>query len=153
MLRRKISREIVMASTSAAERPPRPPLYQPLNISGWTVLITGMQRRYSSWSNPRFSEHHVQERHPYTAGASSGFGEAMAWRFAEAGCSLVLLARRLDRLESLRDQLQFTYHVPVHTIQLDVRNLAEVDLLPQQLPPEFAEVRLRRRKVCKIVLS
>ncbi|KAG2444847.1 hypothetical protein HXX76_001588 [Chlamydomonas incerta] len=73
-------------------------------------------------------------------GASSGFGEAMAWRFAEAGCKLVILARRQDRLESLRDQLIFTYHVPVHTIILDVRNLAEVDLLPGQLPAEFAEV-------------
>lgn len=52
----------------------------------------------------------------------------------------MLLARRHDRLEALRDQLQFTYHVPVHTVQLDVRNIAEVDLLPQQLPPEFAEV-------------
>ncbi|GFR39750.1 hypothetical protein Agub_g233 [Astrephomene gubernaculifera] len=102
-----------MASTSGTARPPRPPLYQPLNISEWTVLITG---------------------------ASSGFGEAMAWRFAEAGCRLVLVARRLDRLESLRDQLQFTYHVPVHTVQLDVRNIAEVDLLPQQLPESFANV-------------
>ncbi|EFJ44998.1 hypothetical protein VOLCADRAFT_94686 [Volvox carteri f. nagariensis] len=102
-----------MASSSGTSRPPRPPLYQPLNIDGWTVLITG---------------------------ASSGFGEAMAWRFAEAGCRLVLLARRQDRLESLRDQLHFTYHVPVHTVQLDVRNIAEVDLLPQQLPEEFATV-------------
>ena len=67
----------------------------------------------------------------------------MAWRFAEAGCRLVLLARRQDRLDSLRDQLQFTYHVPVHTVQLDVRNFAEVDLLPQQLPAEFAEVGIR----------
>ncbi len=54
----------------------------------------------------------------------------------------MLLARRHDRLEALQDQLQFTYHVPVHTVQLDVRNIAEVDLLPQQLPPEFAEVRV-----------
>lgn len=64
----------------------------------------------------------------------------MAWRFAEAGCKLVLLARRQDRLESLRDQLIFTYHVPVHTVILDVRNVAEVDLLPGQLPEEFADV-------------
>ncbi|KAG2496225.1 hypothetical protein HYH03_005823 [Edaphochlamys debaryana] len=84
-----------------------------MSIEGWTVLITG---------------------------ASSGFGEAMAWRFAEAGCRLVLLARRQDRLENLRDQLIFTYRVPVHTICLDVRNFAEVDLLPQQLPKDFAKV-------------
>lgn len=74
------------------------------------------------------------------AGASSGIGEACAWRFAEAGCKLVLLARRKERLDNLSSQLQFTYHVPVHTIGLDVRNLAEVDLLQQQLPPAFADV-------------
>lgn len=50
------------------------------------------------------------------------------------------MARRKERLDNLASQLQFTYHVAVHTISLDVRNIAEVDLLPGQLPPEFGEV-------------
>ena len=81
------------------------------------------------------------------AGASSGIGEACAWRFAEAGCRLVLIARRKERLDNLASQLQFTYHVAVHTISLDVRNIAEVDLLPGQLPTEFGEVDILVRRV------
>eukprot|EP00964_Phaeocystis_antarctica_P053821 scaffold31611_cov59-Phaeocystis_antarctica.AAC.1 len=35
-------------------------------------------------------------------GATSGIGEACAWRFAEAGCKLVLTGRRTERLDSLK---------------------------------------------------
>ena len=35
-------------------------------------------------------------------GASSGLGKQMAKGFAEAGADLVILARRIDRLEELK---------------------------------------------------
>lgn len=39
-------------------------------------------------------------------GASSGFGEHFAWTFAKAGCTkIAILARRLDRLEQLAEQV------------------------------------------------
>ncbi len=45
------------------------------------------------------------------AGASGGIGEACAWRFAEAGCKLVLLARRTEKLTELQTKLQEEYRV------------------------------------------
>ena len=45
------------------------------------------------------------------SGASSGIGEACAWRFAEAGCKLILSARRTERLDALSKQLTDSYKV------------------------------------------
>ncbi|MDP2471732.1 MAG: SDR family NAD(P)-dependent oxidoreductase [Candidatus Palauibacterales bacterium] len=55
-------------------------------------------------------------------GASAGIGQACARRFAESGASLILWARRLDRLESLADELRDGCGVEVVTRQVDVRD-------------------------------
>jgi 3-hydroxy acid dehydrogenase / malonic semialdehyde reductase len=73
-------------------------------------------------------------------GASAGIGEACAWRFAEAGCKLVLLARRADRLAALQAELREEYNIPVHCIPFDVRNIDAIASLPASLPEEFADV-------------
>ncbi len=51
-------------------------------------------------------------------GASSGFGEACAEKFAQSGDSLILLARRLDRLKALAQRVDGKS--AVHIDQLDV---------------------------------
>jgi len=61
-------------------------------------------------------------------GASSGLGEALARRLFNAQCQLILLARRLDRLENLRDELiklHPTYPKP-QIIQIDLSNFEQI---------------------------
>ena len=61
-------------------------------------------------------------------GASSGLGEALARRLFNAECQLILLARRFDRLESLRNeliQLHPTYPKP-KIIKIDLSNFDQI---------------------------
>ena len=74
----------------------------------------------------------------FITGASAGFGEACAHAFAAEGHRLVLTARRLEKLETLRRELKAA--AGVHIIQLDVRDRAAVDAAVASLPAEFREI-------------
>lgn len=66
-------------------------------------------------------------------GASSGFGAAMARVLAEEGFGLILLARRVERLQALQEEL--TSIAPdILSYGLDVRDLTAVDQWSEQLP-------------------
>jgi serine 3-dehydrogenase len=60
-------------------------------------------------------------------GASSGIGLACAESFAAAGCRLLLVARRRDRLEALAARLRHENGAEVMTAALDVRDRAAVE--------------------------
>ncbi|MEE9654704.1 SDR family NAD(P)-dependent oxidoreductase [Kluyvera ascorbata] len=74
----------------------------------------------------------------FITGATSGFGEAAAHVFARAGWALILSGRRLARLQAL--QAELASQVPVHVIELDVRDSAAVSTAVAALPPDFADV-------------
>jgi len=59
-------------------------------------------------------------------GATAGIGEACARRFAAEGASLVLWARREDRLARLADELEAEHGKHVHVKVVDVRDRAAV---------------------------
>jgi len=88
-------------------------LYQPYDITGQVAFITG---------------------------ASSGIGEAIAWRMAEAGAAIVVTARRVERLAKLKEEIQAKYNVPVLPLELDMTNLEAIKALPGSLPSEFQKV-------------
>ncbi len=56
-------------------------------------------------------------------GASSGIGEALAHLFAREQQTLVLVARRKDKLEGLAKALNSKYSVKVHVIALDLQQM------------------------------
>jgi NADP-dependent 3-hydroxy acid dehydrogenase YdfG len=71
-------------------------------------------------------------------GASSGFGEASARRFAQEGRKLVLAARRHDRLQSLSKEL--SAHTEVLAIGLDVTDRQAVFTAINDLPENFRDI-------------
>ncbi|MGL4667139.1 MAG: SDR family NAD(P)-dependent oxidoreductase [Saezia sp.] len=74
----------------------------------------------------------------FITGATSGFGEAAARRFALAGWALVLTGRRVERLETLKKELET--QVPVYIAQLDIRDAKAVKKVVEDLPAQFKDV-------------
>jgi short-subunit dehydrogenase len=66
-------------------------------------------------------------------GASSGFGAEFARQYAAQGHPLVLVARRLDRLETLAEELRRQHGIDVLVEQVDLSNVAAVIELHQRL--------------------
>lgn len=67
-------------------------------------------------------------------GASSGIGEACAYQFAAAGASLILTARRTDRLQQVKQKVAQQWpSVGCQTIELDVQSSEQVDKTIGQL--------------------
>src|SRR6184192_106905 len=66
-------------------------------------------------------------------GASSGFGEEFARQYAEQGHPLVLVARRLDRLQKLAEALRQQFRIEVVVEQVDLSDVAAVIQLHQRL--------------------
>jgi uncharacterized protein len=66
-------------------------------------------------------------------GASSGFGEEFARQYAAQGHSLVLVARRLGRLQKLAEALRQQYRIDVVVEQVDLSDIAAVVQLHARL--------------------
>ena len=73
-------------------------------------------------------------------GASSGFGWAMARLFAAQGYRLILIARRQERLDLLKAQLESDTQAKVYIQCCDVRNQVEVENVLQSLPIEWRNI-------------
>ena len=73
-------------------------------------------------------------------GATAGFGESCARRFAKEGKKMILLARRLERLKQLQQELGGPEHIYIS--QLDVRDKNAINSVFESLPKDFEEIEL-----------
>tara|TARA_B100000676_G_scaffold310179_1_gene375913 strand:+ start:2589 stop:3347 length:759 start_codon:yes stop_codon:yes gene_type:complete len=71
-------------------------------------------------------------------GASSGFGEASARKFAAEGKDLVICARRGDRIEALAQEL--SAQTKVHGMVLDVQDRDAVAGMVEAIPEDFRDI-------------
>jgi 3-hydroxy acid dehydrogenase / malonic semialdehyde reductase len=62
----------------------------------------------------------------FITGASSGIGRSCAYKFAEAGTDLILVARRKDRLKLIAKELREKFGVNIIINALDVRKINSV---------------------------
>jgi sulfoacetaldehyde reductase len=76
----------------------------------------------------------------FITGATSGFGRAAARRFAADGWALALTGRRIERLQTLQEELSPL--APVHIAALDVRDAEAVKSVVKTLPEEFRSLRV-----------
>jgi 3-hydroxy acid dehydrogenase/malonic semialdehyde reductase len=73
-------------------------------------------------------------------GASSGFGEAIAYQFAAAGYRLILTARRTDRLHQVCTKIEESYGTAVYACVLDIQDRVATEQTIQNLPAEWKDI-------------
>ena len=72
-------------------------------------------------------------------GASSGLGRQMARALAEQGANLAILARRIERLEELKKELE-KLKVKVLPVKCDVTSSEDIDNAARLVEKEFSKV-------------
>ena len=70
-------------------------------------------------------------------GASSGLGVQLAKAFARQGANLVVLARRVERLEELANKLRNEYGVKVLPVQCDVTSTEDIEAAAAKCKEEY----------------
>ena len=73
-------------------------------------------------------------------GATSGFGKAIAVRFAKNGYNVIITGRRKERLDMLEKELLSFGNIRVLSLNFDVRKNDEVNKAIQNLPGEWKTI-------------
>lgn len=73
-------------------------------------------------------------------GATSGFGKAIAEKFASCHWHCIITGRRADRLHQLADELREKYNTRILSLVFDVRNKEDVQQNLGNLPEEWKEI-------------
>ena len=76
----------------------------------------------------------------FITGATSGFGKAIAYQFAQRGYDLIINGRREDRLREIENDVIANFGVRVFSLPFDVRKKDEVETAIRSLPESFKAI-------------
>ena len=76
----------------------------------------------------------------FITGATSGFGKAMATKYAANGDAVIITGRRVDRLSQLKSNLEAEFSTQVYCLNFDVRNENEVNAAINSLPENWKSI-------------
>ncbi len=76
----------------------------------------------------------------FITGASSGIGKATAYMFAKNKANLILVARRVERIQELSTELKKKYKIDVFIGKLDVRSYSTVKKFVVKLPEKWKNI-------------
>lgn len=74
------------------------------------------------------------------SGASSGLGQQMARAFARQGADLAILARRVERLEDFKKELEEEFGIKVIAVKCDVTSTDDINAAAATVEKEFGKV-------------
>lgn len=66
-------------------------------------------------------------------GATGGLGQALAYRFAQEDCKLLLTARNQEKLEALEDALDQTYDTEIEVVAADLSQMSGIQYLTDEM--------------------
>ena len=73
-------------------------------------------------------------------GASSGLGKQMARGFAGQGANLVIMARRIERLEEFKKEFEKEFKIKVLALKCDVTSTENINECAEKVEKEFGRV-------------
>lgn len=76
----------------------------------------------------------------FITGATAGFGEACAYKFAANGYDVIINGRRKERLHTLANALEKKYNIAVFQLAFDVQDEKAVTEAIAQLPVEWKNI-------------
>lgn len=83
---------------------------------------------------------HLQGKVIFITGASSGIGQAIAVEAAKLGADIIIAARRIERLDILKQKLVNEYNIDVLAIMLDVTDNRMVDKVVGELSGKWRKI-------------
>lgn len=73
------------------------------------------------------------KKYTLITGASSGLGIDFAYEYAKKNENLILIARRVDRLNRIKEELQKTYAIDILVCQMDLNHIVEINTFFESL--------------------